>query len=317
MTSTLLVAATGGHLEQLARISQRFQPPSDYVEWVTHADSQSDSLLRGETVHAVPYVPPRGAREVAGLLRPAHKILGAGQFDRVVSTGAAIAVPFFLAGRLRGVPCHYIESAARAEGPSLTGNLMAHVPGVRLYSQYRAWSAGRWNYRGSLFDDFAVLDVEARPIRSVVVTLGTMRTFEFRRLVDCLRRVLPEVMAADARVLWQTGVTRATGLPGEVRATVPNAELRDAVAAADLVVAHAGIGSALTALELGKRPVLVPRRPEHEEHVDAHQALIAGELSRRDLAVSCEADSVTAADLMRAARGRIVASAKHPTFELV
>ncbi len=48
----------------------------------------------------------------------------------------------------------YIESAARATGPSVTGRLMARVPGVQRYAQYRAWATGRWRYGGSVFDAF-------------------------------------------------------------------------------------------------------------------------------------------------------------------
>lgn len=317
MTGTLLVAATGGHLEQLFRISRRISPVADPVTWVTHEDSQSISLLVDQEVRTVPYIPPRGVRQVIGTLPGARTIIQGADCDRIVSTGAAIALPFFAIGLLHGIPCHYIESAARAEGPSLTGRIVSRMPGVRLYSQYRSWARGNWNYRGSLFDSFSATEGPDRPVRRVVVTLGTMRTFEFHRLLDRLRVVLPQVTTSDATVLWQTGVTPAVGLPGDVRASVPNVELRAAIAAADLVVAHAGIGSAITALELGKRPVLVPRRPEHEEHVDDHQGLIARELASRGLAVSCEADAVTATDLVRAARGEIDASTDSVPFELV
>jgi hypothetical protein len=53
-----------------------------------------------------------------------------------VSTGSAIALSFLPVARLRGVPCHCIESAARSASPSQTGRLLRRVPGVRLYTQY-------------------------------------------------------------------------------------------------------------------------------------------------------------------------------------
>jgi UDP-N-acetylglucosamine--N-acetylmuramyl-(pentapeptide) pyrophosphoryl-undecaprenol N-acetylglucosamine transferase len=313
---TLLVAATGGHLEQLFRISGRFTPASGDVVWVTHDDAQSRSLLRDLTVHKVPYVPPRGYREVARVLPMAHRILRDGHFDRVVSTGAGVALPFFFAARARGLRCHYIESAARADGPSLTGRIVSRIPGVRLYTQYERWSTSKWNYRGSLFDRFEAAEVEPAPIKKVVVTLGTMRSYGFRRLVDQLLKVLPEVVEPEADILWQTGATPLEGIPGRVAASYPNVELRAAIADADLVVAHSGIGSALTALELGKRPVLVPRRPAFGEHVDEHQSLIARELSSRRLAVSCEADEVSVEDLRLAASGRVHTSDKQSAFAL-
>ena len=67
------------------------------------------------------------------------------------------------------------------------------------------------------------------------------------------------------------------------------------------MIAHAGVGSALGALEEGRSPVLVPRRAAHGEHVDDHQEQIAGELERRGLAVSAEADELSYAHLQAAA----------------
>lgn len=317
MAGTLLVAATGGHLEQLFRISRRLTPRIEEFEWVTHHDQQSTSLLAGHRVHTIPYIPPRGVKEAVSTMGRARTILAAGEFERVVSTGAGIAVPFFCVARSRGIPCHYIESAARADGPSLTGRIVSRMPGVRLYSQYSSWASGRWNYRGSLFDAFNARETPDRPIRKVVVTLGTMRTYAFRRLLDRLLTVLPEVLEEDADVLWQVGSTDDSGLSGVVRPNVPNAELRQAMSEADLVIAHAGIGSAITALELGQRPMLVPRRLHHHEHVDDHQTLIARELAQRDLVVSRDASEITAEDLRRCARGRVTLSGDPIDFDLV
>lgn len=313
---TLLVAATGGHLEQLFRISRRIVPASSAVQWVTHRDAQSESLLGEESVHYVPYVPPRGYRQIAALLPDARRTLKRGGFDRVISTGAGIAIPYLITARARGLPCHYIESAARADGPSLTGRIVSKVPGVRLYTQYQSWAGKRWSYRGSLFDSFAVEEVPDEPVNRVVVTLGTMRTYEFGRLVQRLNSILPNVLAPGAEVLWQVGVTRAQPDFGRVEARVPGAELRQAISDADLVVAHSGIGSAITALEMGKRPLLVPRRVSYGEHVDNHQELIARELGKRGLAIEVEADRVTEADLLRAARGRVGASTELGPFSL-
>ncbi len=85
---------------------------------------------------------------------------------------------------------------------------------------------------------------------------------------------------------------------------------------ADVVVAHAGVGTALAALEVGKCPVLVPRRLAHGEHVDDHQTQIAGELSRRGLALTVDADALTLDHLLEAAGRTVGAPADPPAFEL-
>ena len=43
--------------------------------------------------------------------------------DVVVSTGAAVALPFFIAARLRGIPTVYVEVYDRIDSPTLTGRL--------------------------------------------------------------------------------------------------------------------------------------------------------------------------------------------------
>jgi UDP-N-acetylglucosamine transferase subunit ALG13 len=77
------------------------------------------------------------------------------------------------------------------------------------------------------------------------------------------------------------------------------------MAESDVVITHAGIGSAVSALRAGKRPVLVPRRKHFKEHIDDHQACIAIELEQRTLAFRAEADELQWADLVRAASWRV------------
>lgn len=44
---------------------------------------------------------------------------------------------------------------------------------------------------------------------------------------------------------------------------------------AEVVIAHAGAGLVLQALENGKRPIVCPRRAVHGEHIDDHQVEFA------------------------------------------
>jgi UDP-N-acetylglucosamine--N-acetylmuramyl-(pentapeptide) pyrophosphoryl-undecaprenol N-acetylglucosamine transferase len=314
--STLLVASTGGHLKQLHRLRDRLQGVEGPFRWATFDTPQSRSLLSGEEVDFVPFVGGRDPANVLRNLRHAQRILAAGEVQAVVSTGSSVAVPYFALGRARGLPCHYIESAARAEGPSLTGKIISRVPGVSLYAQYRSWAFERgWRYRGSVLDSFeASTAVEGvpGPVRRVVVTLGTYRGFQFDRLV---RRLL-EILPVEAEVLWQTGDTAVETLGIEGRFALPERELTEAMREADVVVAHAGVGAALASLEVGKCPVLVPRRAELNEHIDDHQTQIAAELARRGLATSVDADALTANHLLESAARAVRAVPQPPPFAL-
>lgn len=300
---TLLVASTGGHLEQLLRLRDRLGDSLGATEWATFDGPQSRALLRDETVHFVGYIRPRDLGAATKVLPSALRIMRQGGYGGVVSTGAGIAVPFFLAAGAHRVPRYYIESAARADGPSLTGRLVSHVPGTQLFTQYRSWEGGRWSYVGSLFDAFEPGGPTTAPLapgssaNRVVVTLGTMPRYGFRRLVERLAMILPEVCAPDVEVLWQTGATDLTGVPVPGRNQVPADELQNAIRDADLVVTHGGIGSALTVLESGLVPVMVPRRASFGEHIDDHQLLICDHLGERGIAIARDADVLTAQDL--------------------
>lgn len=298
---TLLVASTGGHLEQLYRLHTRFEPGLGDVEWVTFDTPQARNLLAAERVHYVPLVAPKDLKHTAASFGHAHRILGTGRFDRVISTGAAVAVPFLAVARAKGLEIHYIESAARSAAPSLSGSMVSHLPTVHLYAQYPRWGRSKWLYRGAVFDGFGVGPRrEVGTVNRVVVTFGTQAGFGFRRAVDRLIPLLSELCPRDATILWQTGATDMSGLPVESHVMMPAKDLADAVGEADLVVSHAGIGSALLALENGRCPVLLPRRKLHGEHTDDHQQFIARELSDRHLAVTAEADEVSCEGLLAA-----------------
>jgi UDP-N-acetylglucosamine--N-acetylmuramyl-(pentapeptide) pyrophosphoryl-undecaprenol N-acetylglucosamine transferase len=307
--TTLLVASTGGHLKQLHRLHRRVSAVHEPIRWATFDTPQSRSLLEGEDVDFVRFV---GGRDPANVLRnlpAANRILRRHGVTTVVSTGSAMALPFFALGRARRLRCHYIESAARSDGPSISARMISRIPGVRLYTQYPSWADERWRYRGSVFDSFEpAAEQPADRIAKVVVTLGTFKDYGFERLV---RRLL-EVLPPEAEVLWQTGDTDTSGLGVDGHHAIPERELIAAMREADVVVAHAGVGTALAALEVGRRPLLVPRRLAHGEHVDDHQIQIAEELARRGLALSVEADELSYGDLLAAASGRVAAVAHDP-----
>jgi UDP-N-acetylglucosamine transferase subunit ALG13 len=304
--TTLLVASTGGHLAQLHRLRPRLEGVPERAVWVTFDTPQSRSLLAGEIVYYVPLVKPRDLKTVLRNSRFARRLFKAHDIRAVVSTGSGIALSFLPLARASGIPTLYIDSAARSAGPSVTGRLLSLIPGMRLRCQYPAWASDRWGYSGSVFDEFEPEPAEPEPqVRKVVVTLGTI-SYPFDRLVERLKEILP----ADVEVFWQLGDTRVAPPAGAVTAMAPDAELKAEMAEADVVIAHAGVGSALGALEEGRSPVLVPRRAAHGEHVDDHQEQIAGELERRGLAVSAEADELSYAHLQAAAERGIGRAAR-------
>jgi UDP-N-acetylglucosamine transferase subunit ALG13 len=148
-----------------------------------------------------------------------------------------------------------------------------------------------------VFDGFeAAPGNGSKGVERIVVTLGTIG-FGFSRL---LRRLI-EIIPAGVSVTWQVGGTDVRGLPIDGIVSLSSEELDEEMRRADVVVAHAGIGSALGALDAGRCPVLVPREHAQGEHIDDHQRQIATELDLRGLAVHRPVESLAYADIERAA----------------
>jgi UDP-N-acetylglucosamine transferase subunit ALG13 len=311
--TTLLVASTGGHLKELHQLYKRLAGIAGPFHWVTFDTPQSKSLLVDEEVDFVPFVGGRDPINVFRNLRSARQVLRDRQIDTLVSTGSAVALPFFAVGRARRLHCHYIESAARINGPSITGRLMRRIPGVNLYAQYSGWACGRWRFGGSVFDSFESEsggDTGQSQIKQIVVSLGTYRGYPFTRLVRRLLAILPRA----TQVLWQTGDTDISEFGIDGHYAIPESELTEAMREADVVVAHAGVGTAVAAFEVGKCPLLVPRRFSFGEHVDDHQIQIAEELASRSLVVTVDADDVELEHLLEASKRHVVRRSDIPWF---
>lgn len=282
MAKTMMVCSGGGHLKQLFTLSSRLGvDPEDQV-WITFENGLSSSLLEGREVHYAPFVAPRDLRNLWRLRSLASRVMKEHTYDRAFSTGSSPAVAVLPMAAAHGAEAHYIESAARADGPSMSGRILQRRKSVHTYTQYPSWQSSRWQYGGSIYDGFTAgpsMPVPTR-IRKAVVTVGTQEGYSFDRLYDAL---VPLLADCD-EVLWQTGSQDVSRWGIEGRDRVPHAELNEAVAEADVVIAHSGTGSAITAFEQGKFPILVPRLAKHGEHIDDHQLQIAAEMQRRGLA---------------------------------
>jgi UDP-N-acetylglucosamine transferase subunit ALG13 len=310
--TAILVAATGGHLAQLAQLESRIAGLETDRLWITFDAPQSRSLLRDRPVTFIPSIEER---DVIGVLRGAvfaDRLFRKKDISAVISTGSGVALAFLPVAAAHRIPAHYIESAARVGPPSLTGRLLQHVPGVRRYRQYPHAAGAGWRYAGSVFDGYEAHDETAPPIRRLVVTFGS-GVHGFGRLLQRLVRILPP----DVEVLWQTGATKVDGLPIKARPLVGAAELDEAIASADAVIGHAGCGYALSALNAGKLPIIVPREKKHGELVDDHQVELARFLGERELAICRTPETISFDDVVAAARRRVVRLGHPPAMQLM
>lgn len=116
----LLVATPGGHLAQLQSISSCFD--SFDRRWVS---VPHDSVDVGDDPLVLGHGPT--TRSIPNLLRNtvvAWRELRSNRPDIIFSTGAGLAVPFFVLGRVLGIHTVFLEVYDRIDTRTLTGRLV-------------------------------------------------------------------------------------------------------------------------------------------------------------------------------------------------
>jgi len=99
----------------------------------------------------------------------------------------------------------------------------------------------------------------------IFVTVGTNEA-RFDRLLEAL-----EGLPADAELFVQHGPSPIRPAGATCTDYVSFEEMAERMSQAETVVTHAGVGSVLTALLNGTRPIVVPRLVRYGEAVDDHQ----------------------------------------------
>ena len=117
----LLVSSQGGHLAQLL-VLRSWWGEHDRVWVCPHTPDVRDRLADEQVVTS--YSPT--TRNVVNLARNAAlavRVLRRHRPSLVVSTGAGVAVPFFVAARAMRIPTAFIEVYDRVDSPTMTGRL--------------------------------------------------------------------------------------------------------------------------------------------------------------------------------------------------
>lgn len=127
----LFASSAGGHLAQLLRLEPWYREQLE-VRWVTFKLPDAVSLLADQSV-VWAYHPT--TRNVKNLIRNgmvAIREIRRMRPDLIVSSGAAIAVPFFWIGKLFGAKTVYIEVIDRIDTRTLTARLVSPVTDLFL-----------------------------------------------------------------------------------------------------------------------------------------------------------------------------------------
>lgn len=117
-----LVGSSGGHLAHLYMLKPFWKNKNRF--WVTFDKEDAKSLLENEKVYPCYYPTNRSIKALIKNLKVAYKVLKKEKPDLIISSGAAVAVPFFYIGKIMGAKLIYIEVFDRLDKPTMTGRMV-------------------------------------------------------------------------------------------------------------------------------------------------------------------------------------------------
>lgn len=117
-----LVGSSGGHLTHLYMLKPFWQNKERF--WVTFDKQDAQSILKDEKMYPCHYPTNRNIKNLIKNTILAWKILRKEKPDLIISSGAAVAVPFFYLGKLFGAKLIYIEVFDRIDKPTMTGKMV-------------------------------------------------------------------------------------------------------------------------------------------------------------------------------------------------
>lgn len=128
------VSSSGGHWEELLCL-KKVTRKNDTHFYVTEAGGQAAEQSLSDHIYTVPLINRQEKKFIRYFLRlflTAQKIITQEKPNVVISTGALVAFPFCIVGKIHGCKIIYIESFARVKDKSLTGKLVYPIADLFL-----------------------------------------------------------------------------------------------------------------------------------------------------------------------------------------
>lgn len=117
-----LVGSSGGHLMHLQMLKPFWEEEDRF--WVTFDKADARSLLKDEKMYKCHYPTNRSLKALVINTILAYRVLKKEKPDLIISSGAAVAVPFFYLGKLFKAKLVYIEIFDRISKPTMTGKMV-------------------------------------------------------------------------------------------------------------------------------------------------------------------------------------------------
>lgn len=113
----------------------------------------------------------------------------------------------------------------------------------------------------------------------IFVTVGTHEQ-PFNRLIECMDNLKKDGVVIE-EVVMQTGYSTYEPKYCKWQKLFPYQEMLKLVEEARIVITHGGPSSFIMPLQIGKTPIVVPRRREFNEHVNDHQVNFVRSVAER------------------------------------
>lgn len=117
-----LVGSSGGHLTHLYMLKPFWKDKDRF--WVTFDKEDARSILKDERMYPCYFPTNRSLKALFINTKIAYKILKTERPNLIISSGAAVAVPFFYLGKLFGAKVVYVEVFDRIDKPTTTGRMV-------------------------------------------------------------------------------------------------------------------------------------------------------------------------------------------------
>lgn len=121
----------------------------------------------------------------------------------------------------------------------------------------------------------------------IFVSVGN-GTESFHRMLDIIRKISNHL---PYRIIVQHGRTIFDSKTCCIFPFTDEDEFKKLISKSQFFITHGGVGSIITSINLGKKPIVIPRRKKFNEIIDDHQLAFTNELSKQGLI-----DAITSED---------------------
>ncbi len=104
----------------------------------------------------------------------------------------------------------------------------------------------------------------------ILVCIGASE-YKFNRLLKIIDELCDEKIIDSSEVVAQIGYTNYVPRNYKYFDLIGREQFQEFIENADIIITHAGTGSVIPPLKLGKKIIVFPRLEEYKEHLDNHQ----------------------------------------------